>query len=532
MNTHKKGWYFLPEGSKVPVGPFATKGIASDEAARGIIRQAHDSCLVAFDKGTQRSYDKDGHLHVKMTNISKAAINPYRGREIPDWNTLGLEPEKIYRLLRHPDELAKAASTFNGKKLLSVHKETSANEHQKDLVVGATGSDAVFEHPYLKVSLVVWPQDDIDDIEDDVKKELSSAYRYRADMTPGTYEGQPYDGVMRDIVGNHVAIVKEGRAGPDVVVGDSNQEIGRMKIVLTRKAAMLQGAVFAHLSPMMAQDAKVDLTPVFAKVTAENFGKQKARIVKDITARLKGKLAVDADLDDLTDLLDKLDGESPEEGVDTDPSSGLPMANLPGAEGEEDDTDAEEANDAGALHAKIKSLLEGKISPEVMAAVSKLMGEEDAGGGQDKDPENPDDKEKEADMKKGMDADEPGKKPEMVSKAAMDAALTKTRKETRAEIQRTMREVRDAEKDVRPVVGELEMACDSAEDVYRGALDAMEVEVEGSDKLPLAALKSVFKAHAAARTSTTATKKRPAMDAKGAASYAERFPEAGHISNI
>jgi uncharacterized protein len=82
-------------------------------------------------------------------------------------------------------------------------------------VIGSTGTDAAFETPYLRNSLVVWARDAIEDIESEIKKELSSAYRYRADMTPGTYEGMPYDGVMRDIVGNHVALVDSGRAGPD-----------------------------------------------------------------------------------------------------------------------------------------------------------------------------------------------------------------------------------------------------------------------------------------------------------------------------
>jgi len=53
------------------------------------------------------------------------------------------------------------------------------------LVIGSTGTNAAFEAPYLRNSLVVWARDAIDDIESDVKKELSSAYRYRADMTPG-----------------------------------------------------------------------------------------------------------------------------------------------------------------------------------------------------------------------------------------------------------------------------------------------------------------------------------------------------------
>jgi hypothetical protein len=44
-------------------------------------------------------------------------------------------------------------------------------------------------------------------------------------MTPGMYEGQRYDGVMRDIQGNHVALVKAGRAGSDVMAADKELEM-------------------------------------------------------------------------------------------------------------------------------------------------------------------------------------------------------------------------------------------------------------------------------------------------------------------
>jgi len=98
-------------------------------------------------------------------------------------------------------------------------------------VIGATGSDAAFKAPYLTNSLVVWAKSAIDGIENDEKKEIASAYHYSADMTPGTYEGIRYDGVMRSIIGNHVAVVREGRAGTDVVVGDSSIEIGDATMV-------------------------------------------------------------------------------------------------------------------------------------------------------------------------------------------------------------------------------------------------------------------------------------------------------------
>ena len=109
----------------------------------------------AFDRSA-RTIDADGRMHVAMSNISKATVNPYYGREIPGWEELGLSPDHIYNLLRDPGELAKAASTFNNLPLLSIHKAVSAAKPEKDLVVGSTGTDAEFSAPYLRNSLVIW----------------------------------------------------------------------------------------------------------------------------------------------------------------------------------------------------------------------------------------------------------------------------------------------------------------------------------------------------------------------------------------
>lgn len=175
---------------------------------------------LALDRSSVRRVDADGHLHVERTPISKANVSPYYGREIPDSQRLGLDPNRIYRLLRDPEELKKAAPTFAGKPLLIDHQPVSSSDHPKDKITGSIGQDVRWEAPFLTAPLSVWRDDAIDGIESGKKRQLSSGYRYRADMTPGTFEGEPYDGVMRDIVGNHVALVEEGRV-PDIVVGDS-----------------------------------------------------------------------------------------------------------------------------------------------------------------------------------------------------------------------------------------------------------------------------------------------------------------------
>ncbi len=181
--------------------------------------------LITFDKASARRTDENGFLHLEETNISKATVNPYYGSEIPGSEALGLDPKKIYKLLRDPDELKKAASTFNNLPVLDKHIPVSAmdlnDEDIKKHVVGSTGTEAEFVAPYLRNSMVLHTASAIKDVEAGSKAELSCAYRYEPVMTSGTYEGQTYDGIMTNLRGNHVALVTEGRAGHDVKVMDA-----------------------------------------------------------------------------------------------------------------------------------------------------------------------------------------------------------------------------------------------------------------------------------------------------------------------
>ncbi len=177
---------------------------------------------LALDRAaSSRRIDQDGHLHVSDMPISKANVCGYYGREIPAADALGLQTDRIYQLLRDPEELAKAVGTFNGKPLLSVHKPQTAADHDHEITVGAV-QNVHWDPPYLRAGdATVWDADAIKGIQDDSQREVSSSYRYDADMTPGTYDGVRYDGVMRNIRGNHVAFVEAGRAGSDVIVGDA-----------------------------------------------------------------------------------------------------------------------------------------------------------------------------------------------------------------------------------------------------------------------------------------------------------------------
>lgn len=174
---------------------------------------------IAMDK-SMRSFDGNGHLIVERTIITKAAVNPYLGHEIPNYERLGLEPERIYHLLRDREELKKALPSFNGVQLLLKHTPVSAEEPHNEITVGTVIAPEM-EGDVVYASLRIFDKDAIALIESEKLNELSSGYAYTADMTAGEFEGQKYDGVMRQIHGNHVAIVEHGRIGKDAIIADS-----------------------------------------------------------------------------------------------------------------------------------------------------------------------------------------------------------------------------------------------------------------------------------------------------------------------
>ena len=183
---------------------------------------------IVFDKnvfGSNRDVDSNGYLRVVDCNITKAQVAGYLGSEIPNWKNFNLERDKIYYVLRPEAELKKAVESFNNLPLTRKHIEVDVDNVPKEDIIGSLGDSAVFEDGYLKNNIIVYDQKYIDRIENGKQKELSCGYRYTPVRESGEYNGQHYDFVMKDIIGNHVALVKEGRAGHDVMVSDTIESV-------------------------------------------------------------------------------------------------------------------------------------------------------------------------------------------------------------------------------------------------------------------------------------------------------------------
>ena len=211
---------------------------------------------LAFDKGSVRSVDENGFLHVKISPLTRVQVAPYYGKEIPGWRSLGLDPDKIYKGYRPESELKKATTieSINGIPIQLRHHPDFAEDPAKDTRIGATGTDGKYASPYLMNSLHFFDKKARDLIESEALRELSLAYRYKPDFTPGkTEDGQEYDFIMRDISGNHLALVEQGRAGHEVLVYDSKRsDMDREEI-----ANLVQDALDKKLSGILGAFTKL-----------------------------------------------------------------------------------------------------------------------------------------------------------------------------------------------------------------------------------------------------------------------------------
>lgn len=297
----------------------------------------------AIDRSARR-IDADGRLHVDRSRISKANICPYYGQEIPGYEALGLDAQRVYRLYRDPVELERAADSFARLPILSKHVPVNVTEPQKELVVGAIGSAIKFESPYLVADICVWDAPAIAGIETDTVRELSCSYRYVAVMEPGEVDGQPYDGRMTEIQGNHLALVEVGRAGSDVVVADNNPFITFKESAM--KMSKLGKALFAALcmaSPVLAADSA--MPELVGQADRKNFKRD------DVKAKL---LALDASLDSnkLDAVLDAILDVEQEPTAQTTPAAAA------------DESPAD----------KLRALLAGKVDDATIEAACALLG--------------------------------------------------------------------------------------------------------------------------------------------------------------
>ncbi len=282
---------------------------------------------------TQRSIDGNGWMQVIGNPITKVGVFPYLGSEIG-----APEPNRIYKVYRPAEELSKP-ETIDSFKLLPFidnHEPLGAKgtpAEQKG-IQGVIGEQVYFDPPYMRANIKVLSNAALAQI-DAGKIELSPGYDCWYEFTPGVYEGEAYDAIQRDIRGNHLALVDDGRTGPDVAMQD-------------RKPDELR--VFDHITIDTAELLPMEFTP-------------------EQLAQIKALLA--------EMLADQSTGDEPPANVDPqkeDPAKDADPAEIPAGEPTATPEQAAPAAEAAAAAAEAAAQIEeaGQVLADVAAAVEEV----------------------------------------------------------------------------------------------------------------------------------------------------------------
>lgn len=300
-----------------------------NENIEQLISEGHDpkqAAAIAYEKagksvkdGSARIVDQNGFFEVKRNPISKVGVFPYSGRSIG-----GEEPDRIYHVYRPAEELGSAECIESFKLLPFVDEHHMVGEgampaEQKG-VHGTTGEDVFFEDGTLYSNLKVF-SNALANLIEGGKRELSCGYRCEYEFAPGEYNGVKYDAIQRNIRGNHLALVEEGRMGKEVAVLDSMvftfdakeflsmenkeleqhesaemKEINSIKELIAALAAKVDSLIEGEKKEAEMEAAKDGAKPEGkpeAKAEGMDAAEIKREVMKEIAARdaLYGKLS-------------------------------------------------------------------------------------------------------------------------------------------------------------------------------------------------------------------------------------------------
>jgi hypothetical protein len=315
------------------------------------------------------------------------------------------------------------------------------------------------------------------------------------------------------------------------------------------------------LNPLLAFDAKVEYGPIFKGLTTANFKARKPAIITGLKAALKGKtLAGDAEINmgHIAKMLDHMENaaggdmkKSLDESVSKPQHNAMEAAahgssnlDIPKEVGKEfAEADRGKSFDAEPMKGFLRE--KGMSEDDIEHIMDMMPGEEDP-------PENALDeseeekaerekKEKEAADKKAADEAAAAEKDKdakdmkamderlkgMVTQDAMKEAIKSAVAAERTNTQAA----HEAREFVRPYVGELPLALDSAEKVLRNAATAL--GIKNAEKINIEGLRTIIELQPRAGA------REPAFDAmaqdeadSGASDFTKRFPDAGRIGIV
>lgn len=181
---------------------------------------------IVMDAGAQMKVTADGYL-AAHPRVARTGIQLYLGSEVrrPDLS--------VVRVYRPPDEVFQQDSmrSYAHRPVTNDHPPVHVEaDNWKEYATGQSGERVQRDGDYIRVPIVVMDKTAVADVMAG-KRELSLGYSMDLEWTSGKLEtGEEYDAIMRNIRGNHLAVVTAARGGQLLRIGDEQQEEQDMSV--------------------------------------------------------------------------------------------------------------------------------------------------------------------------------------------------------------------------------------------------------------------------------------------------------------
>ena len=320
-------------------------GMDAKEARGAAYREAAREAM-DFNDTTAREFDRNDYMLIKDNPIIRAGVFPYPGRVLP-----GADPTRNYNVYRPIEELQKAETlaSFAGLPIIDEHEMLGGKYARGAEERGVHG--AILENLRIAGYDVLAPlrifSRSLKRLIDSGKKGLSLGYNCRFEKIAGVFDGITYDYIQRDIRGNHLALVTQGRNGTAVL--DEHDVLDHFDLALDTGEIKMADETKGDEKKADAKDEAGETTEKKEMTLAEV-----AAIVSEIVpvvAKINETLATLSVKKDDADMA--LDDDSKEKPGDT----------------------AEDGKDKAMDSATVQKLVADGISSFEKSATKKIMGE-------------------------------------------------------------------------------------------------------------------------------------------------------------
>ena len=273
------------------------------------------SCRYDFSPIEKYELTPEGYLRA-WASIARTGIQHYTDSD-----------GSIRREYRPETEVASPESlaSFAGKAITSEHPPVLLDsENTKDYQVGFSGTEVVYDNGFVKAVMTITDEDTIKRIMKGDAREVSAGYRVNYDPTPGVTEnGEHYDGIQKEIIGNHIAVVRRGRAGPQVKLHLDRQDAADPSLIsntgdhLMTAKVVFDGAEFEVTESVALaitkerEDAKMSYEDMKKKYDELQAAADSMKSEMDAMEKeMKGKMdAAEGRADALAEHVEELKGE-------------------------------------------------------------------------------------------------------------------------------------------------------------------------------------------------------------------------------